>query len=173
MGRKSLHSLRGHPRAILITVCTASFMTSLDMSVVNIAMPVMAKDLGASLAAVAWVVDAYLMAIAVLVITCGRLGDLYGHRRLFMCGAALFTLSSAACGLSPGVQMLIVSRAVQGIGAALMYPQSMAIIVSTFPSERRGAALGILNAVSGVASITGPLIGGLVTSLIGWRGVLH
>jgi EmrB/QacA subfamily drug resistance transporter len=166
-----MHRWRGEPRAILTTVCLASFMTSLDMSIINIATPVLAQDLGVSLSAVTWVINAYLIAIAVLVIICGRLGDLVGPKRMFTGGVGLFTFASVGCGLAQNVDLLIAARALQGIGAAMLYPQAMAIIVAVYPAKRRGAAIGIWSGVSGVASIIGPLVGGLLTSLVGWRGV--
>ncbi|MET8040477.1 MFS transporter [Micromonospora sp. NPDC005215] len=149
----------------------ASFMTSLDMTIINIAMPSVVRDLDASLTTVAWVANAYLIVVAVLVIVTGRLGDLYGPRRLFVMGSVLFTLASAACGLAQSEGQLIAARAFQGLGAALMYPQSMSIIVATFPPQRRGGALGLWTAVSALASILGPVIGGALTSILSWRYV--
>lgn len=163
--------LRGNPRYILLAVSLASFMTSLDMTIINIAMPSVVRDLDASLTTVAWVANAYLIVVAVLVIVTGRLGDLYGPRRLFVMGSVLFTLASAACGLAQSEGQLIAARAFQGLGAALMYPQSMSIIVATFPPQRRGGALGLWTAVSALASILGPVIGGALTSILSWRYV--
>jgi EmrB/QacA subfamily drug resistance transporter len=161
-------SLR-NPKLVLAVVSFGSFMSSLDMSIINIVTPVMAREFGSSLAAMTWVINAYLIANAALVILCGRLGDMFGHRRMFVAGAAVFTAASVACALAPGLESLLVARAVQGVGSAMLYPQAMAIIVATYPAAKRGAAIGIWSAVSSLASVLGPLIGGTLTSLAGWR----
>src|SRR5690349_2399087 len=134
-------SLRGNPWAILVTLSLGFFMTLLDLTIVNIAIPSMIDALGSSLDEVLWVINAYVLVLAVLLITAGRLGDLRGQRNLFALGVASFTLASLACGLSSSVTLLIIFRAVQGLGAALLMPQTMAIIIATFPAERRGTAL--------------------------------
>jgi EmrB/QacA subfamily drug resistance transporter len=147
------------------------FMTLLDMTIVNIAIPNMITNLHASLDDVLWVLNAYALALAVLVITAGRLGDLLGPRAMFAAGTMVFTAASAACGLAPGPGWLIAFRAVQGLGAAMLMPQTLAILTIVFPSDRRGTAFGIFGAVAGCASIAGPTLGGLLVTAFGWRWI--
>jgi EmrB/QacA subfamily drug resistance transporter len=144
-------------------------MTLLDLTIVNIAIPNMISQLHASLDDVLWVINAYALVLAVLLITAGRLGDLLGQRRLFFAGVALFTVASAACGLAPGAGWLVGFRAVQGLGAALLMPQTLAMLTMVFPPERRGAAFGVWGAVAGVATIAGPTLGGLLVTAFDWR----
>jgi len=159
----------GNPWLVLLVVSLGFFMTLLDLTIVNIAIPNMITKLHASLDDVLWVINAYALVLAVLVITAGRLGDLIGPRTLFAAGVALFTLASAACGLSPSPGWLIGFRAVQGLGAAMLMPQTLTIITNTFPPERRGAAFGVWGAVAGVATIAGPTLGGLLVTAFDWR----
>jgi EmrB/QacA subfamily drug resistance transporter len=159
----------GNPWLVLLVVSLGFFMTLLDLTIVNIAIPNMITKLHASLDDILWVINAYALVLAVLVITAGRLGDLIGPRTLFAAGVALFTLASAACGLSPSPGWLIGFRAVQGLGAAMLMPQTLTIITNTFPPERRGAAFGVWGAVAGVATIAGPTLGGLLVTAFDWR----
>ena len=163
--------LRGNPWAVLVVVSLGFFMTLLDLTIVNIAIPNMIEKLHASLDDVLWVLNAYALVLAVLVITAGRLGDLIGPRTMFVAGIALFTAASAACGLAPGAGWLIGFRAVQGLGAAMLMPQTLAIVTMTFPPERRGAAFGIWGAVAGLATIAGPTLGGLLVTAFDWRWI--
>jgi EmrB/QacA subfamily drug resistance transporter len=142
-----------------------------DLTIVNIAIPNMITKLHASLDDVLWVINAYALVLAVLVITAGRLGDLIGPRIMFMNGIAVFTAASAACGLAPSPGWLIGFRAVQGLGAAMLMPQTLTIITNTFPPERRGAAFGVWGAVAGVATIAGPTLGGLLVTAFDWRWI--
>jgi EmrB/QacA subfamily drug resistance transporter len=160
---------RGNPWAVLLVVSLGFFMTLLDLTIVNIAIPNMITKLHASLDDILWVINAYALVLAVLVITAGRLGDLIGPRPMFLGGVAVFTAASVACGfaLSPG--WLIGFRAVQGLGAAMLMPQTLTIITNTFPPERRGAAFGVWGAVAGVATIAGPTLGGLLVTAFDWR----
>jgi EmrB/QacA subfamily drug resistance transporter len=160
---------RGNPWIVLIVMSLGFFMTLLDLTIVNIAIPDMITRLHASLDGVLWVINAYALVLAVLLITAGRLGDLLGQRRMFIVGVILFTLASAACGLSPSVGWLVAFRAIQGVGAALLLPQTLAILTTVFPPERRGAAFGVWGAVAGVATIAGPTLGGLLVSAFDWR----
>jgi EmrB/QacA subfamily drug resistance transporter len=162
---------RGNPWAILITLSLGFFMTLLDLTIVNIAIPSMITALDASLDEILWVVNAYVLVLAVLLITAGRLGDLRGQRKLFVAGVVVFTLASLACGLAPNPTLLIAFRAVQGVGAALLMPQTMAIIIGTFPAERRGTALGIWGAVAGLATVAGPTLGGVLVTWASWRWI--
>ena len=160
---------RGRPWVVLIVVSLGFFMTLLDLTIVNIAVPNMITKLHASLDGILWVINAYALVLAVLLITAGRLGDLRGQRRLFILGVLVFTAASAACGFSPTVGWLVGFRTVQGVGAAMLMPQTLAILTMVFPPERRGAAFGIWGAVAGVATIAGPTLGGLLVTAFDWR----
>jgi EmrB/QacA subfamily drug resistance transporter len=167
----SMTKLRGNPWAVLVVVSLGFFMTLLDLTIVNIAIPNMILKLHASLDDVLWVLNAYALVLAVLVITAGRLGDLVGPRTMFAAGIVVFTAASAACGFAPGPGWLIGFRAVQGLGAAMLMPQTLAIVTMVFPPERRGAAFGIWGAVAGLATIAGPTLGGLLVTAFDWRWI--
>ena len=168
-----MRKFRGNPWAVLVVISLGFFMTLLDLTIVNIAIPNMIARLHASFDDVLWVINAYALVLAVLVITGGRLGDLLGTRALFVAGVAVFTAASAACGMAPSPGWLIAFRAVQGLGAALLMPQTLAIITMIFPPERRGAAFGIWGAVAGVATIAGPTLGGLLITAFDWRWIFY
>jgi EmrB/QacA subfamily drug resistance transporter len=146
----------------LAVVLIASFMILLDISIVNVAIPSVQRDLGATYADIQWVLAGYQLAYAVVLITGGRLGDIFGRKRLFIIGVAGFTLASLICGLAPSPLALIAARVFQGLMAALMYPQVLSVIQVSFPPRERGAAFGVFGGVVGVASISGPLLGGLL-----------
>jgi EmrB/QacA subfamily drug resistance transporter len=158
---------------VLLVVSLGFFMTLLDLTIVNIAVPDMITDLHASLDDILWVINAYALVLAVLVITAGRLGDLIGPRIMFAGGVTVFTLASAACGAAPSPGWLIGFRAVQGLGAAMLMPQTLTIITNTFPADRRGAAFGVWGAVAGVATIAGPTLGGLLVTAFDWRWIFY
>ncbi|MFC4911189.1 DHA2 family efflux MFS transporter permease subunit [Actinomadura gamaensis] len=162
---------RGNPWAVLLTLSLGFFMTLLDLTIVNVAIPSMIDKLHASLDEVLWITNAYILVLAVLLITAGRLGDLWGKKNLFIAGVVLFTLASLACGIAQDPTQLIAARAVQGLGAALLMPQTMSIIIATFPPEKRGAALGVWGAVAGVSTIAGPTVGGLLVTSFDWRWI--
>jgi EmrB/QacA subfamily drug resistance transporter len=162
---------RGNPWMVLLVVSLGFFMTLLDLTIVNIAIPDMLQQLHASLDDILWVINAYALVLAVLLITAGRLGDMFGQRTMFIAGIVVFTLASMACGLSPNAATLIAFRAVQGLGAAMLMPQTLAILTMVFPPERRGAAFGVWGAVAGVATIAGPTLGGLLVSAFDWRWI--
>ncbi len=155
----------------LAAVSFGLFMIMLDNTVVNVALPTMQKDLHVTLASLEWVVIAYALTFAALLITGGKLADLYGRRRIFVVGLAIFTLSSLACGLAPSAGFLIGARAVQGAGAALMNPATLSIIVATFPPKERGQAIGIWAGVSALALAIGPLGGGLIVENLNWNWI--
>ncbi len=159
------------PWLVLVTLCLGFFMILLDTTIVNIAIPDMIDKLDASLDQILWVVNAYILVYAVLLITAGRLGDLYGPKQLFLVGLVLFTLASAACGLAHDPAQLIVARVAQGVGGALLTPQTLSVITVIFPAERRGAAFGIWGAVAGVATVAGPTLGGFIVTHWGWRWI--
>src|ERR1700684_10391 len=164
-----MSSRRGNPWAVLIVVSLGFFMTLLDLTIVNVAIPNMIDRLHASLDDVLWVINAYALVLAVLLITAGRLGDLFGQRTVFFIGIVVFTLASGACGLAPSAGWLIGFRAVQGLGAALLMPQTLAILTMVFPPERRGAAFGVWGAVAGIATVAGPTLGVLLVTAFDWR----
>ena len=147
------------------------FMIMLDNTVVNVALPTMQKDLHVSTPRLEWIVVAYALTFAALMITGGKLGDLYGRRRIFIVGLVIFTLASLACGFSSSIGFLIGARAVQGVGAALMNPATLSIITATFAPKERGKAIGIWAGVSALALAIGPLIGGLITQNLNWNWI--
>ncbi len=159
---------RTNPWLVLVVLTTGFFMILLDTTIVNVAIPAMSTGLNATLDEILWVLNAYVLVYAVLLITAGRLGDLFGQRNLFAIGLAVFTLASAACGFSQNATELIAARIVQGVGGALLTPQTLAILTSIFPPERRGAAFGVWGAVGGLATITGPTLGGALITYASW-----
>jgi EmrB/QacA subfamily drug resistance transporter len=168
-----VNKLRGNPWAILTVLSLGFFMTLLDLTIVNIAIPDMVEHLDASLDEILWITNAYTLALAVLMITSGRLGDLIGKKNLFVYGVGLFTVASLACGLSQNPAELITFRAVQGVGAAMLLPQTLSMIVDVFPHEKRGVALGIWGIVAGVSGAAGPTVGGLLVSDLDWRWIFY
>jgi EmrB/QacA subfamily drug resistance transporter len=162
-----------NPWAVLAVLCLGFFMVLLDLTIVNIAIPSMVDGLKASLDQVLWVLNAYTLTYAVLLITAGRLGDRFGQRTLFAIGLAVFTLASAACGLARDPNQLIAARVVQAVGGALLTPQTLAILTSIFPSERRGAAFGVWGGIAGLATIAGPVLGGVLTTYLDWRWIFY
>jgi len=159
----------------LAVVLTAGFMQLVDISIVNVAIPSIQRDLDATYSQIQWVLAGYQLAFAVMLITGGRLGDIYGRKRLFMIGMAGFTLASAFCGLAQNPGMLIGSRVFQGLMGAIMFPQILSVIQVTFPPRERSTAFGMFGATIGLATITGPLVGGLLidANLLGleWRPI--
>ena len=157
----------------LAAVAFALFMIMLDNTVVNVALPSIKRDLGISLSSLEWVVSGYALSFAVLMLTGGKLADMFGRRRIFITGLLIFALSSLACGLATVAAFLIIARVVQGVGAALMLPATLSIITATFPPKERGTALGIWAGVSALALAIGPLVGGLISEHIGWNWIFY
>src|SRR5439155_21386449 len=147
---------RGNPWAVLLTLSLGFFMTLLDLTAVNVAIPSMIDKLHASLDEVLWVINVYILVLAALLITSGRLGDVRGPRTMFIWGVALFTVASVLCGVSRDPAQLIAARAVQGLGAATLMPLTITIIIGTFPPDLRCAALCVWDSVSGDASYVVP-----------------
>jgi EmrB/QacA subfamily drug resistance transporter len=158
----------------LIAVSVATFMLLLDITVVNVALPSIRDDLGASFSDLQWVVDAYALTLAALVLTAGSLADRLGRRRVFGAGLVIFSGASLLCALAPDPTFLNLARAVQGIGGAVMFAVSLALIAQEFPAGReRGMAMGVYGATIGIAAAFGPLLGGGLTDGLGWRSIFY
>ncbi|HWE67459.1 MAG TPA: MFS transporter [Acidimicrobiales bacterium] len=155
----------------LIAVCTAIFMLLLDITVVNVALPDIQRSLHSSFSDLQWVVDAYSLTLAAFLLTSGVVGDIFGRREVFAVGLAVFSAASLVCGLSTSSLMLNLARAVQGVGGAIMFATSLALIAAAFQGKDRGTAFGIFGAITGGAVAIGPLVGGAITSGIGWRWI--
>jgi len=152
-------------------MCFALFMVMLDNTVVNVALPSIQRDLGASLSSLEWTINGYTLTFAVLIATGGRLGDIFGRRLMFLSGVVIFAGTSATAGLAQDPAMLVASRAIQGVGAALMMPATLSIITHAFPEEERGKAIGTWAGVSALALSIGPVVGGFLTEYVSWRAI--
>jgi EmrB/QacA subfamily drug resistance transporter len=159
------------PWLSLVVLCLGTFAILLDTTIVNVAIPSLITDLHASLDQALWVVNSYLLVFTALLIVASRLGDIFGPRRLFVGGLAVFALASALCGAAQTPGQLIAARVLQGIGAAALTPQGMVVIQSIFPRERMGAAFGVFSSMAGLAAVAGPTIGGVLTTYVNWRWV--
>jgi len=168
-GQITLGTARG--RWVVAATVLGSSMAFLDSTVVNVALPTIGKDLHTSLAGLQWVVTAYTLTLAGLILLGGSLGDRFGRRRVFLIGVVWFALASAVCGVAPDITVLVVARAVQGIGGALLTPGSLAIIQSTFSPDDRPRAIGAWSGLGGVAGAVGPFLGGLIVGSVGWRWI--
>lgn len=168
-----LDRLRSNPWVILLVLLGGFFMILLDSTIVNVAIPSIIDDLHAGLNEILWVTNGYILAYAVLLILFSRLGDMYGQRNLFAAGMVVFIVSSAFCGIAQDTNQLIAARVLQGIGGAMLSPQTLAIMTSIFPPERRGAAFGVWGGVAGVATIIGPTLGGFLVTGWSWRWVFY
>src|ERR1700754_2436771 len=156
---------------VLATMTGALSMIMIDQTVVSVALPTMQHDLGLSTAGVQWVVNAYLLVLAVLVALGGRVADLLGPERTFRAGTALFVIASALCGLAQGEAAIIAARGLQGAGAAMMVPSTGALLINAFDLRERGKAMGLYSRVSMIFLALGPLVGGLLTQGVSWRAV--
>ncbi len=155
----------------LLAACLGLFMLNVDLFIVNVALPDIGRAFQAPVATVAWTVTGYVLMIGVLPLGVGRLGDIWGHRAVYLVGLVMFLLASLACGLAPNITVLIICRVIQGVGAAVMTPGTLAIVTRAFPLEERGLALGIYGGISSLGLIAGPLLGGLLVNSVSWRWV--
>src|SRR6201991_4958704 len=160
-----------NPWNALWAMLVGFFMILVDATIVAVANPTIMFKLGASYDAVLWVTSAYLLAYAVPLLLAGRLGDRFGPKNLYLAGLAVFTAASLWCGFADSIEMLIAARVVQGIGAALLAPQTLSTITRTFPAERRGVAMSLWGATAGVATLVGPLAGGVLVDELGWQWI--
>jgi EmrB/QacA subfamily drug resistance transporter len=157
----------------LVAVCIATFMLLLDITVVNVALPYIERDLNSSFEDLQWVIDAYSLTLAAFLLTAGTVADRIGRRRVFLVGLAIFTVASALCGLAGSPLMLNLARALQGIGGSMMFATSLALLASEYQGRERGTAIGIWGATIGGAVAVGPLIGGVLTQWIGWEAIFY
>ena len=169
-----------NPWLILIVLCGAIFMLLLDTTIVNVAQQKIKTGLDASLTEIQWILDSYILTYAVLLLSFGRLGDVFGRKKLFVAGMAIFTAASALCGASgwlgglvglSGAQALILARVLQGVGGALMMPQTLSLISVVFPPEKRGAAMGLWGSVVSLGAIVGPIVGGAIVTNYAWEWI--
>src|SRR5256884_8486677 len=158
-------------RWTLVAVCTTTFMLLLDITIVNVALPSIQRDLNAGLTGLEWVVDAYALTLAALILTAGALSDRYGRRFLFMVGVLIFTSASLLCGLAWNIVALDIARAIQGVGGAALFATALALIGHEYRGPERGGAIAVWGATIGAAVASGPLVGGILTDTLGWRWV--
>ncbi|MFM8323157.1 MAG: MFS transporter [Chloroflexota bacterium] len=158
---------------VLIAIGIGTFMSALDGSVVNTTLPIITRQLNSSVAAAEWVVTIYLLVLSGLLLSFGRLGDLQGHKRVYLAGFAIFVISSALCGLAPSVSALVACRAVQALGAAMLSANSPAILTKSFPPRQRGQALGLQATMTYLGLTVGPSLGGWLTEAFSWRAVFY
>jgi EmrB/QacA subfamily drug resistance transporter len=165
---------------VLLVLCAGVFMLMLDTTIINVAQQEIRTALGTDLTQMQWVFDAYVVTFAVLLLTFGRLGDVFGRRRLFVLGLAVFTAASALCGVTTvlaellgvsGASLLIAGRVLQGIGGAMLFPQTVALVAVVFPAERRGAAFGLWSAIISQAAVVGPIAGGFIVTYAAWEWI--
>ena len=167
------HTESGSSRwVVLVVMCAGNFLVLLDVTIVNVALPRIGSGLGTQLSGLQWIVDGYAIALAAVLLTGGTVGDLHGHKRVVLCGLAVFGAASLGCGLAPSTGVLVGARVIQGVGAALLLPGTLAIISEAYPGRgERARAIGIWAGVGSVALPAGPLLGGALVQGIGWRAV--
>ncbi|HEX5832006.1 MAG TPA: MFS transporter, partial [Gemmatimonadaceae bacterium] len=158
---------------VLVTIGIGTFMSALDGSVVNTLLPVLARELHTSIAGIEWVTTVYLLVISGLLLSVGRAGDLFGHKRLYLAGFVLFVLGSALCGRAGSARALVALRAVQAFGAAMLMATAPAILTRSFPGSQRGRALGALGTFTYLGLTAGPSLGGWLAGTLGWRSVFY
>jgi EmrB/QacA subfamily drug resistance transporter len=158
-------------RWILAAVSMALFCVQIDYFAMNLALPRMASDLNSTATDLQWVISVYMLTLGAFMVPAGRIGDIFGRRRALLVGIALFGLSSALCALAPSATLVIAFRALQGLGAALIFPVSVSVLTNAFPSVRASHAIGLAYGIAGLGNAAGPLIGGLLTETVGWRWI--
>ena len=158
-------------RWILAAVSTALFCVQIDYFAMNLALPRMASDLDSNATDLQWVISVYMLALGAFMVPAGRIGDIFGRRRALLAGIALFGLASAMCAVAPSAALVIAFRAVQGVGAALIFPVSVSVLTNAFPAARAGHAIGVAYGIAGLGNAAGPLVGGLLTQTVGWRWI--
>lgn len=157
----------------LVIVCLGTFMLLLDVTIVMVALPDIERDLNASFTQLEWVTDAYALSLAALLLTSGALSDRFGRRLIFGIGLAVFTAGSALCGAATSAEMLVGSRAAQGVGGAMLFATSLALLAANYQGKDRGIAFGVWGAITGIATAVGPILGGAITTGISWRGIFY
>ncbi len=162
-----------HPRGTIVATMLASSLAFIDGSVTNVALPAIGQDLHGSAAALAWTINAYLLPLSALLMLGGAAGDHFGRRRTLIIGTALFAIASIGCALAPSLALLLASRAAQGVGAAILMPNSLGILGSSFEGEARGRAIGTWAAAGAIAGAVGPPIGGWLIDVVGWRAIFY
>lgn len=160
-----------HPRWILAAISTALFCVQIDYFAMNLALPRMASDLGSTTTDLQWVISVYMLALGAFMAPAGRIGDIFGRRRVLFIGIALFGIASVFCAIAPSATVVIIFRAVQGLGAALIFPVSVSVLTNTLPAEKSSHAIGLAYGIAGLGNAAGPLVGGLLTQTLGWRAV--
>src|SRR5215216_2520535 len=179
-GSESSGTQQRNPWLILFVLCGAIFMLLLDTTIVNVAQQKIKEGLNADLSQIQWILDSYILAFAVLMLSFGRIGDIYGRKKMFVTGMAVFIAASGLCGLSgwiaglvgiPGATALIVARVLQGMGGALMMPQTLSLITVAFPPQKRGAAMGVWGSVVAMGAVLGPLLGGYIVTQYPWEWI--
>jgi len=163
--------MTSHQRWTLLAVCVATFMLLIDVTIVNVALPDIARDLSSSFSDLQWVIDAYALSLAALLLTSGALADRLGRRAVFVAGLGLFTAASLLCGLATSPLFLELARALQGIGGAAMFATSLALLAASFQGPQRGTAFGVWGATTGAAVAVGPLVGGVLTQQVSWQSI--
>src|SRR3954469_13445708 len=157
---------------VLVVMCVGYFLVLLDVTIVNVALPSIGTGLGADVSGLQWVVDSYAIALASLMLAGGTIGDLHGHKRVVLAGLAVFGLASLGCGVAPGVATLVGCRALQGVGAALLLPGTLAVITHAFPRrEEQARAIGLWAGIGSAALAAGPRVGGWLVEAVSWRAV--
>src|SRR5437899_11310589 len=167
----SVQAGRSESTWVLVLASAANLMVALDALVVSTALTEIGRELGASIEALEWTVNAYALSFAAFLLTAAVLGDRFGRRRVFVAGLLLFVAASCACALASSIGWLIAARAAQGVGAAIVMPLALAQISAAFPPERRGWALGIYSSTAGLSTVLGPIVGGVVTEGLAWRWI--
>src|SRR5450759_305623 len=162
---------RGNKWWTLVAVCLGTFMLLLDVTIVNVALPDIQRALNSSFSDLQWIVDAYALTLAAFLLTAGSLADMYGRRLVYLIGLVVFTAASVLCGFAVTTLMLQLARALQGVGGAIMFAVSLALLADAFRGQDRGTAFGVWGAVTGLAVAIGPLLGGILTSGLSWRWI--